>query len=85
MEKLFKEKIEEFKKHEDECVRNVAIEVETLAENFDGMSKEELLEIVENFIAIQEVDNLADTVDRKATAEKAYNAIKSLISSLPTG
>ena len=77
--------LEEFKTHEDAIVRDAAAAVAELIESSEAgsISKDELTELVNDLVTLDKIDSLADDIDRKVLIEKAFNAIKLIVSKLP--
>ena len=79
----FKKALLEFKNHDEESVRILATAIEKLLPELTDMSKDEAIELLNDVIDFAELDNTADTIDRKIATEKAFNTIKLLVTSLP--
>jgi hypothetical protein len=76
--------ITEFLKDDDEDVRRTAKVLSELTEAYElkSLSKDEYDELVEDLLDMKKIDDLCDTIEKKAKLEKAFNALSEIISTV---
>jgi len=72
-----------FRNHEEECIRNAVVSIEELLESDHQMSKDEIMEIIDDILTLEQIDVIADDIDRKVKVEETFNIIKNIISVIP--
>jgi hypothetical protein len=76
--------LKEFLEHEEESIRKTAEVLQELTETLESgtLSKEEYDELVGDLLDMKKIDELADTIERKAIIEKAFNLMTQMLSSV---
>ena len=74
----------EFLNHEEEVVRDTAKMLQELVGTYQTrfLKKEEVEELASDLLDMAKIENLSESIERKANIEKAFNALKLLITTL---
>ena len=74
----------DFLKDDDENVRRTATVLSELTESYElkALSKEEYDELVEDLLDMEKIDDLCDTIEKKAKLEKAFIALTGIVSKI---
>ena len=70
------------KSSNDLIISRMANEVEDIINSNPGMSKDEILEIVNDLMTLVNIEELTDDIDHKVMVEKAFNNIVTIISAI---
>lgn len=78
---MCKQNLKEFLEHDEESVREAAV----LLKDYISMemSGDEISEIMEDLLELNRIEEHVDSIERKILIEKAFDAIKLIISSIP--
>ncbi len=74
------EKFEDFFGHGEDAIRNAAVLLVEAKSAFDSgdITKSEFDELAEDILEIEEIDKLADNLDRRVAFKEALDGLKSL-------
>jgi len=74
------EKFEDFFGHDEDAIRNAAVLLVEAKSAFDSgdITKSEFDELAEDILEIEEIDQLADNLDRRVAFKQALDGLKSL-------
>ena len=79
------EELEKLLENEDDLIRGTTQMVVALIEDVKNgeLSKDELSELVEDLTTLEAIDDLANSIERKAKIAKAFETIKATLKALP--
>lgn len=74
------EKFEDFFGHDEDAIRNAAVLLVEAKTAFDDgdITKSEFEELANDILEIEEIDKLADNLDRRVAFKEAMDGLKSL-------
>jgi hypothetical protein len=78
------ERFEDFFGHEEEAIKNAAVLLAEARKAFDGgeITQSEFTELSTDILEIEEIDGLADNIDRQAAYQQAYEGLRILTSAI---
>ena len=67
----------EFLEHDDEIIRRTATVLQELNENYDreALNEEEYQELLNDLMDLGKIDELADSIERKAAIQKVFEQL----------